>query len=181
MRSPAGQRDDLERRGDAAAGKTVALDVDFAGPDQRLAPQRTAAAIFQDIAGAHAAQVAHQRQRRLVGHRHNVRIRHRQSKPSPLQQTAQVSNIRERRDMRTGPTLDLCFGQQEGLAQLGQCLSAEQRAKKQAIRLQRAADLEKRTGQVVEVMQAETGCHEIKRGLPKRKELLIGEDTRCRT
>ena len=54
----------------------------------------------QDIAFAHAAQVAQQRERVLIAHRHFITIGHRQGKTGALHQAGQIAQIGKRVHMR---------------------------------------------------------------------------------
>ena len=57
----------------------------------------------------------------------------------------------------------------EGFAQFGKTIAADQRRQQQAVRLERAADLDQRAGQVVDELQRQRGHHEIERAVGERQ------------
>ena len=136
---------------------------------QRRAPQRRAAALVQHIGRAHAAQVAHQVERRRVAHGEPVDVDHRQRKAGALQQRAEFAHIGKRRNARRDAAFDLALGLREGLAQFGQRVAAEQRGEQQAVGLERAADLDERAGQIVDELQRQRRDDEIERAVGERQ------------
>ena len=92
--------------------------------------------------------------RRGIAHRQPVDIGHRQREARALQQRAHVAQVGERRNARRDAVLDLGFGGREGLAQFGQRVAADERREQQAVGLQRAANLDKRAGEIVDELQA---------------------------
>ena len=77
----------------------------------------------------------HQRERRRVTHADAVDVGDRQRKAGPLQQSAELAQVGERRHPRRDAVLHLRLGLRERLAQLGQRVAAEQRGEQQAVRL----------------------------------------------
>ena len=132
---------------------------------KRRAPSGRRRRSISAIGRAHAAQVVHQRERRVVAHGQPVDIGDRQRKARALQQRAQLAQIGERRNPRRDAALDLGLGLREGLAQLGQRVAAEQRRQEQAVRLERAADLHQRARQVVDELQRQRRDDEIERAV----------------
>ena len=135
---------------------------------------------LQHIGRAHAAQIAHQRKNRLVAHGQPVGIDHRQSEAGALQQRAQLAQIGERRDPRRDAAFDLAFGLREGFAQFGEAVAADQRRQQQAVRLQRAADLDQRAGQIIDELQRQRRHDQIERAVGERQGLLVGGDAQRR-
>ena len=80
--------------------------------------------------------------------------------------------------MRRSAAFDFAFGRSEGLPQFGQRLAAEQRSEKQTIRLERAANLQKHAGQIVDELQCQGGHDEVDRAIAEWQRLLIGNDER---
>jgi hypothetical protein len=78
---------------------------------------------------------------------------------------------------RRHAAFDLALGLREGLAQFVQRLAADQRRQKQAVRLQRAADLDQRARQVIHKLQRQRRDHEIERAFGERQGFLVGGDT----
>ena len=97
-------------------------------------------------------------------------------KSGALQQRAEFAQIGERRDARRDAAFDLAFGCAKDLAQFGKRVAADQRGKKQAVGLQRAADLHERAGQIVDELQRQRRHDEIERAVAKRQRLLVGDD-----
>ena len=91
---------------------------------------------------------------------------------------AKVAQIGKRRDARRGTALDVAFGGGESLPQLGERLAAKERGKKQAVGLERAANLQQRSGQVVDALQREPRDDEIEDAVAKRQRLFVGGDRR---
>lgn len=101
----------------------------------------------------------------------DVGVRHGKCEPRPLQQRTQITDVGEGGDARTGPTLDLDLGFDEGLPKLGQGRAAKQGAEEQAVRLQTSPDLDQRTRQIVDEMQAQARHDEIERGFGEGQSL----------
>src|SRR5262245_23015169 len=176
MRRPAGEPDHLHGRADATVGIGKTLGINLHHARQRRALERPLAALAQRIGCAHAAQIVHQRQRRGVAHPDPVAVGDRQRKSRPLQQRAQLAYVGKGSDPRRDPLLDLGFGGGEGLPQLAQGVAADQRREQQAVRLERAADLDERPWQVVDELERERRHHEIERAVVERQRLLVGGD-----
>ena len=96
-----------------------------------------------------------------------------------MQQRAQFAHIGERRHARRDAAFDLALGLREGFAQFGQAVAADQRGQKQAVRLERAADLDQRAGQVIDKLQRQRRDDQIERAVGKRQGLLVGGDAQC--
>ena len=114
MWRPGRQRDDLERRANAAVRIAEPFRVDLAGPRERLPPEERAAPVRQHVGRTHAAQLTHQMQRRCVGDVDDVAVDHRQGEACALQQASEIAHIGERRDPWAGAALTFGFGFEEG-------------------------------------------------------------------
>ena len=82
------------------------------------------------------------------------------------------------------PPVDLGLGRGEGLAQLDQRVAAEEGGEEQAVRLQRAAHLGERAGEVVGRVQGEDGDGEVEACRPRtagarRRRRRPGRSRRC--
>ena len=64
MRRPAGQPDDVEGGANTAVGIRKTLAIDLRHPQQRGAAGRRPPPLDQDIGGAHAPEIGHQRKGR---------------------------------------------------------------------------------------------------------------------
>ena len=136
------------------------------------------AALAHEIAFAHCAELAHQRQRVVVLDVDGLAVRHRQGKARALQQAGRVAQIGERRDTRAEAAFDLALGRAQRLAQLPQRGAAQHRAEEEAVWLQDAADLDQRAGQVVHPMQVHRAQHEIEAGGGERQRFFVGDQRR---
>src|SRR3954454_14506134 len=78
--------------------------------------------------------------------------------------------------MRRDAAFNFRFGGGEGLAQLGERVSAGKRCEKKSIRLERSPDLNQRAGQIIDELQSERGHHKIERRVLERQRLLVGDN-----
>ena len=113
---------------------------------------------------------------RLVAHGQPVAIDHRQRKSGALQQRAELAHIGERRHAWRDAAFDLALGLREGFAQFGEAVAADQRRQQQTVRLERAADLDQRAGQVVDKLQRQRRDDQIERAIGERQGLFVGGD-----
>ena len=132
---PAGQGDHLEGGGQAAVA-AEALDIDFRRARQGLPARESGSPGPDRVALAHPPEVAHQRQRVAVAHPDDVAVDHRQSEAGPLQQSAGVADVDERRDPRAGAAFDLDFRRHPGGPEFTQGVAAKQAAEEQPVGLQ---------------------------------------------
>jgi hypothetical protein len=65
----------------------------------------------------------------------------------------------------------------EGFAQLGEAVATDQCRQQQAVRLERAADLDQRAGQIIHKLQRQRGHHQIERAVGERQSFLVGGDS----
>ena len=173
-RRPGGQRDDLERRRNAAVGTGEALGVNLAGAQQCCPAQWRAAALGEHIGGAHGAQVVHEGERVWVGDGEAVAVDDGEREARALQQAAEVAAVREWRDAGAGAAVDLTLGGDEGLTQLGQALAADQGCEQQAVGFQRMAGLHECAREVVDPLQRQGRDDQIETGGLEGKQFFVG-------
>ena len=174
VRRPGGEPDDVEGGADAAVRVGEALGIDLCHLEKRGAAGRPAAALEEEVGRAHPPQIVHQGKGVVIAHHNAVDIGHRKCKPGPLQQRADIAQIRKRRHARRDTALAFGLGRRERLPQLGERIAADHGREQQPIRLQRAADLREHAGQIVDKLEGERRQHQIKRGIRKREPLRPG-------
>src|SRR5262249_35978913 len=76
---------------------------------------------------------------------------------------------------------NLNLGSRNGIAQFRQTFATDERSQQQAIRLQRAANLDQSAGQIVDKLQRQCRHNQIDRRAGKWQRLLVGRDTQERT
>jgi hypothetical protein len=104
---------------------------------------------------AHAFQVCEQTQRDRRSDGDGVAVGDRQGEACALHQARHVAQARQRREARRKAAREFGFGIGQHTAQLGQRARPEQRADKQAVRLQDAPDAGERARKVVDPVQAQ--------------------------
>ena len=176
MRCPAVQEQHLEARLDAPRRTGKALIVDLRRPQQGAAPAEAAATLGHQVALAHGAQVAHQGEGARIFDVDRLAVGHRHGEPGALQQASGIAQVRERRDARAEPALDLALGGGKSLAQLPERAAAQHAGEEEPVRLQDAPDLDQRARQIVHPVQAHRAQHEIEGAGRKRQSFLVGDD-----
>src|SRR5579863_970628 len=155
MRGPAGEPNEIESRAQAPIGVRETFGIDRCGARQHVAAQKTPAPRDKRIGRAHAAQVSYQRDHIVIANDDAIKIDHRQPKAGALQQCAEGPDVRKGRDARRSAAERLTLGREQRLAQFGQRVAASKAAEKEAVRLERAADLYQQAGQIVDGLQRE--------------------------
>ena len=82
--------------------------------------------------------------------------------------------------MRRNSAFHFGFSGREGLAQFGQRVAAEHRSQKEAVRFERAADLDEGAGQIVDELQCEGRDDQIQRSVAERQRLFVRDDVGVR-
>ena len=123
-----------------------------------------------------AAQIAHQREHIGVAHDEAVAVDHRQREAGALQQAAERARVGERDDARARAAADSLSAASRHCAQLRQRVAAGQGGEQQAVGLQRAADLDQRARQVVDLMQGEQRDGEIEGAFGERRPLGVADE-----
>ena len=82
-------------------------------------------------------------------------------KSCALEEAAHVAHIGRRENAGRNAARRLCLSRHERLAQFDKRIAAEKRAKKQSIGAQRAADLHKDAGQIIDEVQGEDRCCKV--------------------
>ena len=117
----------------------------------------------------------HQRNHGRIADSQAVNVRHRQSEARALKQSTCRPHIQEGDYPRRDAALCLDLRGSEALPQFSQRISTCERGKQQAVRLQNAADLDKRTRKIIDELEREGRHEEIERALAKRQHLLVGD------
>jgi hypothetical protein len=173
MRRPAGDEDHLESRAHASTRIGEPLRVDVCGAQEKAPRRGFAQPRGQRIGRTHRAQIAHQAKQVRVTHCHGLAIRHRQGEPGSLQKAAHVAHIRERRDARADPAVNLRLGHGERDTQLVQALATKEATEKEPIGFQNAAKLNERSGKIVEILQGKRRYGQIEAFRRQRQAFLI--------
>lgn len=159
MRRPGREIDNIERRPKASVLFGMVHAIVRQRSAQRCARQALPRTAVQDVRFPEISQVARQRKNIAIQHARAFGIGDRQGKARALQQSAEIPHIRERQDMRRCSALRCRFTRRQAFTQLLQCLTAKQRRKEKAVRLQRAANLHERARQVIEPVKRQ-GAHD---------------------
>ena len=116
---------------------------------------------------AHAADLPHQTDGVRIGGGDGVGVDHRQGEAGALQQPAEAADIGEGGNAGADAAMNLEFRLHPGAAKLVERARAQHHAEEQPVRLERAVDLDKRAGKVIDPMERQQAHHEI--------EALFGE------
>ena len=112
----------------------------------------------------------------IVADRVAVLVDHRQREAGALEEGADGADVGEGRDPRRGAAGHLRFGLGEGLAQFVQRLAADERGEEEAVRPQRAANLDERARQVVRPLQGEQRDDEVEACRREGQRLRVADD-----
>ena len=164
---PAGQEHDLECLVGPATIVGCASE-SRGGPSHRRRHERLA--LGQDITRPHSAQITEQPAEIAVPDVERFYIGDGQGKPCAHQQVAGGSHVDLRVEARGWP---LAFRGPQCAAKCRQTPRTDERAEKQAVRAEHAANQGQRAGQVVDLIEYARAHHEIERGIGEGETILV--------
>ena len=135
--------------------------------------KRLAASCVKHVALPHAARIDEHRRGTAIPHDLLVHVHHRLDEARALQQPRRLARIDHRQKPRRNTIVARHLGREQARAQGRERRAADEGRKEHAARLQHLPDLQQRTGQIVDAVQAGRRQHRIEAAGRKRQAILV--------